>query len=313
MVKCMGKIVVHFKHLSHLVGLKYVVFSAIFLASTTLFTLSFLESLQGISLQHFFKVLGIGCGAFLAARSMGMIVNQIVDVDIDQKNKRTACRVLPTRQVSMFASKGMLFVCLLLFLGFSACLNWACGLIACVSVCVMITYPYTKQYTWFCHWILGSVYYLAVLMNFLAFSSQGISVHQFLSISLLGSAIAMIIAANDIIYAIQDIDFDRDEGLFSIPSLLGRHKAVRVAQSCLLLALVLYLCVGMVAHLGWQFYVVSVWVYVAIVYHLKQYSRALLQSTEIMPLFFYGNIMIGVAFFLSMLGLFVLRIISSRG
>lgn len=111
----------------------------------------------------------------------------------------------------------------------------------------MIIYAYAKRFTYFCHWILGLIYYLAILMNFYALSPKPLSLKMFIIASLWGITAAMIIAANDIIYAIQDFEFDRREKLYSIPSCFGKAKAIRIASVCLLLSLLSYIAMAVLA------------------------------------------------------------------
>lgn len=288
-----------------LIGIRYSLFSLLFFASTTFLVLSFSDVRAALSFFEYMKLLLIGSVAFFVIRSVGMIMNQIIDRAIDYKNVRTRCRVLPQQRISLRLAKCFVWFGSLLFVCLSFYLNFICAILGLVALTIITIYPYTKRFTYLCHWILGSIYYLAVLMiGFVLFPT--VSAQRFCMISLFGGSIALIISANDIIYAIQDIDFDRSEKLFSIPCFFERRQVVRIAQICLILSAMCYIFVGLIARLGMLFYISGIFVDCAYLYTIYNYKKALIKDNkEIMRVFFYGNINLALAFLINTSSVFL--------
>ncbi|EPP35105.1 ubiA prenyltransferase family protein [Chlamydia ibidis] len=186
-----------------------------------------------------------------------------------------------------------------LFLVFGCLLSTSCGIIAAISIFVMFVYPYTKRYSYVSHWILGLVYYLAIIMNFSALSTEQLSFRLFLVASLWGITSALIIAANDIIYAIDDINFDVQEGLYSIPARFGKNIAITVATVSLSLSLISYLSIGWLACLGIPFYLSSIFPIFSIFSTIHKYHSV--RKEDAYSCFFWSNIRIALSFLSSMI------------
>ena len=147
--------------------------------------------------------------AMVGARSLGMALNRLIDIEIDRRNPRTAERALPkgllsVRNVLLF-SFGSVSVFLL------AVYNLApvCRYLWPMVVIPFVIYPYTKRFTWLSHFVLGLCLGLAPIGAWIAVTNT-------LSLEpvLIGSAVLLWVAGFDILYAIQDIDFDKRHGLF---------------------------------------------------------------------------------------------------
>ncbi|MBQ8498344.1 UbiA-like polyprenyltransferase [Chlamydia sp.] len=292
--------------IAQLIKCKYALFALLFLASSTLFCFSLPDTpFPFFSLTSLNTLILGGC-AFFVARALGMIVNQIIDCTIDERNPRTQLRVLPAKLLSIKFSIHLLIFCLVLFLSLCWLFNFLCFLFSILTTLVMIIYPYTKRFTFLCHWVLGFVYYLAILMNFFAIVGAP-SFFLFGIASLLGISFGMIIAANDIIYAIQDIEFDQKEGLFSIPARFGAKQSIKIASANLIASAITYLFLGFFVPNRPIFYLCSLLPLVSIFRTLKYYSAINLNSQQtLQENFFFENFSLGIAFLVNMVGLFLL-------
>jgi putative 4-hydroxybenzoate polyprenyltransferase len=296
--------------IQQLIKCKYALFALLFLASSTLFCFSLPNTSLPLFSLATMKILFLGGSAFFVARAFGMIVNQIVDCAVDKRNPRTKMRVLPAGLLSTKNSVLLLILCLVLFLSFCWFFNPLCFALAVLATLVMIIYPYTKRFTFLCHWILGSVYYLAILMNcFTIIPTPSFSL--FCMASLLGVSFGMIIAANDIIYAIQDLEFDQKEGLFSIPARFGIKQSIKIASISLTISAIAYLLLGYFVPNKTVFYLCSLLPLAGILCTIKHYSLINLGSqSALQQKFFLGNLFLGITFLANMIGLFLLGGIS---
>lgn len=289
-----------------LINLKHALFSLFFLASVTLFILS---DVKGLLATRTICVLTIGSIAFFFARSLGIVCNQVIDRFIDAKNPRTSKRILPQKQLSVNFAKLCSWLSGGIFLLLCAWLNVNSVILGAISIAVMLVYPYTKRFTYLSHWILGGVYYLASLLVFCSLSPETFS-QYFLVASLWGCMGGFIIAANDIIYALQDMDFDRKAHLYSIPKFLGKEKSIFVAAISLLIGFIAYLGIGCYITASKVFYLLSVIPGCAILYTLNQYRKLLHdRRMDYHNCFFIGNIFLVSSFFLSMVLFFLHNIV----
>ncbi|SFW00723.1 prenyltransferase [Chlamydia abortus] len=292
------------KYFKQLLNIKYAVFSALFLSATTVFALTFPEIALGFSEKGLSTILIGGC-AFLCARTVGILVNQIIDHDIDKKNPRTAFRVLPAKKLSINFVFFITVLASLCFLVPCIFISKECSWLALFAILLMIIYAYAKRITYLCHWILGLIYYLAILMNFYALSSGPLSLKMFIIASLWGITAAMIIAANDIIYAIQDLEFDRAEKLYSIPACFGKAKAIRIASVCLLLSLLSYVAMAVLASFSKLGLILSLLPVFVIGKTIKNYYVLDKKHVNLERCFFKGNIYLALSFFIVMISLLI--------
>ncbi len=154
--------------------------------------------------------------AMIGARTAAMALNRLIDKTIDLKNPRTSMRALPAKLISHRTVILFIVGSLILLMFAAAQLHPLCLMLSPVALFFLITYSYTKRFTWLCHYYLGITIALAPLGGWIALS--GAAPWQ---AYLLFGAVALWIAGFDIFYACQDADFDRKEGLFSIPSRFG--------------------------------------------------------------------------------------------
>jgi 4-hydroxybenzoate polyprenyltransferase len=163
--------------------------------------------------------------AMVGARSAAMGFNRIVDAAIDAKNPRTAIREIPSGILSQKEAAVFVGISSLLFIGAAALLSPLCLVLSFPVLFFLFFYSYTKRFTRYCHLYLGFAISLAPLGAWVAITNSLSPGIVFLSLSLW-----TYIAGFDILYACQDIDFDREQGLFSLPAKIGPHKAMMVSS-----------------------------------------------------------------------------------
>lgn len=164
--------------------------------------------------------------AMIGARSAGMGLNRVIDKVIDAQNPRTKTRAIPAGLIR--SAEAWLFIILsfaLLFIAASNLNPLAMKLLP-VAVVMLVGYSYTKRFTWLCHVFLGLTNGLAALGGWVAVTGQ-----IDLSAVVFYLTVAFWIAGFDILYACQDAEFDRDKGLFSIPSKFGISVSLRISRA----------------------------------------------------------------------------------
>ena len=159
------------------------------------------------------------------ARSAAMAFNRWQDRDIDGKNPRTAVREIPAGVISSRAALGFIFLNCGLFVLCAGLLNPLCLWLSPVALLVILGYSYTKRFTYLCHFVLGLGLALAPIGAYLAVTAQWALLPV-----LYGVVVLLWVSGFDIIYALQDEGFDREEDLFSIPVRLGTVNALRLGR-----------------------------------------------------------------------------------
>ncbi len=163
--------------------------------------------------------------AMVGARSAAMGFNRIVDADIDQKNPRTAVREIPSGVLTRFQALVFVGTSSLLFVGAAALLSPLCFQLSIPVLALLFFYSYTKRFTALCHLVLGFVISLAPVGAWVALTGT-----LNMGIVFLAGALWFYIAGFDILYACQDVEFDREHGLFSLPVRLGPPRAMQVSS-----------------------------------------------------------------------------------
>ncbi|MBU4419898.1 MAG: putative 4-hydroxybenzoate polyprenyltransferase, partial [Proteobacteria bacterium] len=163
--------------------------------------------------------------AMIGARSSAMGFNRIADAKFDTKNPRTSKRDIPSGRLSL--PSAILFVIFFsgLFIFASAMLGKLCFYLSFPILVVLFSYSYTKRFTWLSHIYLGFAISLAPAGAWIALAKS-----FSWSVLILSLALMTYIAGFDVLYACQDIEFDKDEGLFSIPAHFGVKKALIIAS-----------------------------------------------------------------------------------
>lgn len=183
-------------------------------------------------------ILVVLCMVF--ARSAAMAFNRWLDREIDAKNPRTIIREIPSGIIK--ADSALVFVVLscIFFITTTWCINTICFLLSPVALLVVLGYSYTKRFTSLCHLVLGLGLSLAPVGAYLAVTGTFDLVPV-----LMGFSVLFWVAGFDIIYALQDEDFDKQNDLFSIPVRMGRNRSMRWSEG-LHLASALFLIASLV-------------------------------------------------------------------
>lgn len=241
--------------------------------------------------------------AMVGARSAAMGFNRYADAIIDGKNPRTAERELPSGSISRHEVVIFIVASSLLFVISGAMLSALCFLLSFPVLLVLFFYSYTKRFTWLSHIFLGfaiSLVPMAVWVAVAGTLSPGIAV---LSLVLL-----TYIAGFDILYACQDIEFDREEKLQSIPAVFGIRNALRVS------ALLHVVSVLSLALLYWIFKLHPVFlafvVVIAVLFIIEHHLIKPDDLTRINVAFYHINSIISVLLFAAILAGELLRRIS---
>ena len=186
--------------------------------------------------------------AMVGARSAAMSFNRIVDRHIDAKNPRTARREIPAGVVSPAAAARFCVGSAVLLLVAAAQLNRLCLFLSPVALAVVLGYSYAKRFTPLAHLFLGLALAIAPVGSWIAVTGAFA-----LPPVLLGLAVLFWVAGFDVLYSLQDEEFDRAHGLRSIPARFGAPKALQIARLFHGATLVLLYAVFLAVDGGWLF------------------------------------------------------------
>lgn len=162
----------------------------------------------------------------VTARNAAMAFNRYIDRAYDEKNPRTAIREIPSGIIT--ANNALVFVVIncIIFIAATFFINKICFYLSPVALAVVLGYSYTKRFTFLCHLILGIGLGLAPIGAFLAVTGK----FELLPI-LFSFAVFFWVSGFDIIYALQDETFDKENNLYSIPSYFGQNKAKWISRT----------------------------------------------------------------------------------
>ncbi len=231
------------------------------------FFLAIQQEWGSLSISLLLKV--IGCMVF--ARNAAMGFNRYLDRSIDAANPRTAMREIPAGIV--LPKKALIFVIVnsLLFVLTSWFINNLCFYLSPVALLVILGYSYTKRITPLCHFILSAGLALAPIGAYLAVTGQ------FAVTPLLFSMLVFFwVSGFDIIYACQDVDFDRSYQLNSIPAMLGIKKALQLSVFIHLITVIFVISAGIMLSSGWLY-----WTGAAIFTGLLTYQHLIIKSNDL--------------------------------
>ncbi len=172
--------------------------------------------------------------AVVAARTAAMSFNRLVDASIDAANPRTMGRELPSRRLSSFEAWGLMISSALVFTAAAAALGTHCVIMVPAVLLVLLGYSLLKRFTSLCHFVLGLALALAPGGVWYAVTATW----AWEPLWLMGAVLTWV-AGFDILYSCQDMDFDREQGLFSVPRYLGFRRARLLAATLHLLTVVL--------------------------------------------------------------------------
>lgn len=203
--------------------------------------------------------------ALLGARNGANAFNRIADRHIDKRNRRTADRHLATGAVTVFEAYAITVFCFAAMAFAAYMLNPLCLILSPFAVAWVMLYSYTKRITWLCHYILGAACALAPVGAWLAVTGK-----IGLAPLVLGAVVCLYVGGFDIIYATQDIEFDRQEGLHSIPARFGLRISLIISAVSHIGAVALLVSLYFMIGLG-AFYLIGV-IIVSVLLCIEHYN-----------------------------------------
>jgi len=232
-------------------------------------------------------ILVVLCMVF--ARSAAMAFNRWLDAEYDAKNPRTVIREIPGGIISK--KNAMIFV-IFNCIAFVICtffINTLCFILAPVALFVILFYSYTKRFTVLCHLVLGLGLSLAPIGAYIAVTGKFAIVPILFSLSVL-----FWVSGFDIIYALQDEEFDKENNLYSIPSFIGSQKALRVSELLHFLSALSVIAAGMIGNFSGVY-----WIGVVVFAFFLFYQHTLVKPKDLSKVnkaFFSSNGIASVVF-----------------
>ncbi len=200
----------------------------------------------------------------LFARSAAMAFNRYIDREFDKKNERTAIREIPAGKIK--ASSALLFtlLCAIAFIITTYFINTLCFYLSPIALFVILGYSYTKRFTPLCHLILGIGLALAPIGSYIALTQQ------FAVLPILFSCIVFLwVSGFDIIYALQDEEFDRKNNLNSIPVLLGTKNALLASRILHILCACFVIIAFVIGQFNWLYQIGGI-IFIGLLYYQHQ-------------------------------------------
>ncbi|MGI8951933.1 MAG: UbiA-like polyprenyltransferase [Chitinophagaceae bacterium] len=222
---------------------------------------------SSFSILNFFLVLI----CMITARSAAMAFNRYLDRNFDAKNPRTAIREIPRGIIS--ANNALIFTVISCIFFVVACffINRICFYLAPVALFVILFYSYTKRFTPLCHLVLGLGLSLAPMGAYLAVTGK----FDVLPV-LFSFAVIFWVSGFDIIYALQDIEFDQSQKLYSIPALLGKIKALRISELLHFLSAACVIIAGIYGNFHWVY-----WLGIAVFAGMLIYQHSIVKPNDL--------------------------------
>jgi 4-hydroxybenzoate polyprenyltransferase len=187
--------------------------------------------------------------AMFGARTAAMGFNRVVDIPFDSENPRTKERALPKGTAKARDAWIMVIIASVIYLLAAYKLNRLAFLLSPAFLAVVLGYSYTKRFTSMCHLLLGLALSLAPMAGWIGVKGS----IEFLPL-ILSTGVLFWVAGFDILYSCLDYDFDRKQGLHSIPAKWGIKKAFWISNIFHLMAFAALVSVGFLAHLNWIYY-----------------------------------------------------------
>lgn len=238
------------------------------------------------------------------ARSAAMSFNRYADRQIDAKNERTAIREIPSGIINAKSALTFVIINSLLFIICTFLINPLCFALSPIALAVILGYSYSKRYTFLCHFILGLGLALAPVGAYIAVTGY------FSGLPILYGVIVMLwVSGFDIIYALQDEDFDKSHNLHSVPTRFGRWNSLKISAAVhilcgLLLIIATYWLIQSYSQVGYLHGIGSLIFIALLVYQhsivspkdLSRINRAFFTSNGIASLVFAGLVILDFYF-----------------
>jgi 4-hydroxybenzoate polyprenyltransferase len=225
----------------------------------------------GLYLRHNWHIFVLVILCMIFARSAAMAFNRLLDRRWDELNPRTAIREIPKGVIT--PQNALLFTLIncALFITCTWFINRICFYLSPVALAVVLGYSYTKRFTPLCHLILGLGLSLAPIGAWLAVTGY----FHWLPI-LFSFAVLFWVSGFDIIYALQDEEFDRSQQLFSIPAWLGKSRALNVSELLHLFSAACVVAAGRFGGFGWIY-----WIGVLVFIGCLVYQHAIVKPNDL--------------------------------
>ena len=228
--------------------------------------------------------------AMVGARSGAMGLNRIIDRKIDAANPRTANREIPSGKIKMRDAVIFTFISLAVFVFAAYNLNPLCLKLSPIAIAVLVLYSYTKRFTWMAHFVLGIAISAAPLGAWIAI--RGTFDWDIMPLSI---AVVFWLAGFDVLYALQDMEFDRNYGLHSIPQRFGIRKSLIFSRAFHFVTWSLLAVNGILFNLN-----IAYWIGIILIAWLLIYEHSLVKPHDLSRLnmaFFNMNGYISIAVF----------------
>jgi 4-hydroxybenzoate polyprenyltransferase len=229
--------------------------------------------------------------AMVGARSAAMTINRIADIEFDARNPRTAGRALPAGQLTL----GFAWIFTVISSAVLVIAAWRLNPLALklspLALAILFLYSYTKRFTALSHFVLGFCLGISPAAAWIAI--RGSLDPRML---ILCAAVTLWVGGFDVLYACQDVDFDRSAGLHSIPKRFGIARALQIARLMHLAMVALLIWLAMSFHLAWP-----AWAGIAVVALLLGYEHSLVKPNDLSKMnaaFFTVNGYISLLFLL---------------
>jgi 4-hydroxybenzoate polyprenyltransferase len=233
------------------------------------------------------RVLFLVIACMVFARTAAMLFNRLVDWSLDQRNPRTASRHL---LISRLAAQALLVLTSAGFVVTAAAINQLTFLLAPIALTIIFFYSVTKRFTSATHFFLGVALAIAPVGAWIAQTGR-----VDLAPLVLATGVICWVAGFDLIYATQDYDFDRREGIRSLVVTLGITRGLRLAQLLHLVTFAAFIGFGLVAKLGAAYYCAMLIIAAALFYEHKIATK--LDLAGINRAFFQTNAFVSAVFF----------------
>ncbi len=207
----------------------------------------------------------------VTARSAAMAFNRYLDRSFDAKNPRTAIREIPKGIISANSALRFVIINCIVFIVATYFINNICFYLSPVALFVILFYSYTKRFTALCHLVLGLGLSLAPIGAYLAVTGSFALLPILFSLSVI-----FWVSGFDIIFALQDVDFDQSQKLYSIPSVLGVQKALNVSTLLHVTSAACVIAAGIYGHFHWLY-----WIGVAVFTGMLIYQHSIVKPNDL--------------------------------
>ncbi|MDQ3017829.1 MAG: putative 4-hydroxybenzoate polyprenyltransferase [Bacteroidota bacterium] len=264
--------------------------------------LAFFLGLEATGGQFKWQLLGLVVLCMIFARSAAMAFNRYIDRGFDARNARTIVREIPAGTIKPAAAIRFVLLMSIAFIFTTYWINPLCFYLSPVALAVILGYSYTKRFTWLCHFVLGVGLGLAPIGAYIAVTG-----YFHLLPVLYGIMVMLWVSGFDIVYALQDADFDRVNDLHSIPARFGKKTANQISIvlhifcACLLLYITFFQAqvfssfqflhwigaIGFVCLLFWQHHLVKL-------YDLSRINQAFFETNGIASILFGSTVILDI-------------------